>query len=89
MAKILLRNLPGNYTYNSVYGLFPFYTPKTMVTVLQNLRIKELYDFVRPKPEEEILSVNSYAGVNQVLFDYQSFKVTYERTMKRLTNGYG
>ncbi|KAG8952208.1 hypothetical protein FRC04_004915 [Tulasnella sp. 424] len=89
LSKILLRNLPGNYTYNSVYGLFAFYTPKTMVSVLSNLRIKELYDFVRPGSEQEITTVNSYAGVNQVLFDYQSFKVTYERTMKRLTNGYG
>ncbi|KAG8908060.1 hypothetical protein FRC01_007508 [Tulasnella sp. 417] len=60
-----------------------------MVSVLSNLRIKELYDFVRPGAEGEILTVNSYAGVNQVLFDYQSFKVTYERTMKRMTNGYG
>ncbi|KAG9014307.1 hypothetical protein FRB90_005401 [Tulasnella sp. 427] len=89
MSKILLRNLPGNYTYNGVYGLFPFYTPKTMVSILSNLRIKELYDYVRPGPETPFVTVNSYAGVNQVLFDYKSFKVTYERTMKRLTNGYG
>ncbi len=89
MSKLLLRALPNNYTFNGVYGLFGFYTPSTMRTVLDKLKIAKNYDFERPKATLPVVPVNSWDGVTQVLGDYRTFRTTYGPSMKRLTNGYG
>ncbi|KAG8842829.1 hypothetical protein FRB96_004714 [Tulasnella sp. 330] len=89
IGKILLRNLPSNYTYNSIYGLFPFYTPKTMSSALQGLKLADQYAIDRPITTPEVISVNTWAGVTAVLTDYKTFSVTYGDAVRALTNGYG
>ncbi|KAG8894697.1 hypothetical protein FRB99_001047 [Tulasnella sp. 403] len=89
ISKLLFRSLPNNFSFNSVYGLFPFYTPKTCEVNLSKLDLVDKYDFERPKTEKPVVSVNTWDGVKQVLGDYRSFKTTYEEHMKALTNGYG
>ena len=89
MAKLLFRALPNNYSYNSVYSLFAFYTPGTASTILHKLKISEKYDFDRPKMTKEVKPTNTWQGLTQVLRDSRGFKVTYEAATKALTNDYG
>lgn len=89
IGKLLLRNLPSNYTYNSIYGLFPFYTPKTMSSALQGLGLASQYALARPMKTPNAVSVDTFAGVTAVLKDYRTFNVVYEDAIRSLTNGYG
>ncbi|QRV88586.1 heme peroxidase [Ceratobasidium sp. AG-Ba] len=89
LAKILMRTLPEHYTFNSVYALFPFMVPSRMKEHLTDLEVEGQYDFERPKKAREIISVNSYAAVRQVLGDPKTYRGTYEAHMKGLTDGYG
>jgi hypothetical protein len=41
LPKLLLRHLPNNYSYNSVYGLFPFFTPEAMRKSLEKQGVLE------------------------------------------------
>jgi linoleate 10R-lipoxygenase len=89
MTKILLRNLPNNYTSNNVFGLFSFYTPETMTSILTNLEIQDKYTFTRPVPSLPVVSVNSWDGLMKVFGDPKTFRTTYDKAVKDLTNGYG
>ncbi|KAG8877662.1 hypothetical protein FRB98_006589 [Tulasnella sp. 332] len=89
IGKLLLRNLPSNYSYNSTYALFPFYTPKTISSALQALGLDSQYALDRPIKTPRVISVNSWAGVTAVLKDYRTFNVKYGDAVRALTNGYG
>ncbi|CAE6536627.1 unnamed protein product [Rhizoctonia solani] len=90
LSKVLMRGLPENYTFNSVYALFPFMAPKFMKVHLEDMGIADLYDFERPEEARHIVGVNSYKAVREVLGDPETYKAaTYEQHMKDLTNGYG
>ncbi|KAH7335533.1 heme peroxidase [Rhizoctonia solani] len=89
LSKVLMRGLPENYTFNSVYALFPFMTPKFMKTHLEEMGIADLYDFKRPGESRHTVGVNSYKAVREVLGDPKTYKATYEPHMKDLTDGYG
>ena len=51
--------------------------------------VADLYDFKRPQEARELVSVNSYKAVREVLDDPKTYKGTYEDHMKLLTDGYG
>ncbi|KAG9026836.1 hypothetical protein FRB95_008385 [Tulasnella sp. JGI-2019a] len=89
IGKLLLRNLPSNYSYNSIYGLFPFYTPKTMSAALKDLGLSTQYALDRPLKAPPVISVNTWAGVTSVLADFKAFSVTYGDSMRAMTKGYG
>ncbi|CAE6443003.1 unnamed protein product [Rhizoctonia solani] len=89
LSKVLMRGLPENYTFNSVYALFPFMTPKFMKIHLEEMGIADLYDFKRPEQTRHTVGVNSYEAVRKVLGDPKTYKATYETHMKDLTDGYG
>lgn len=89
LGKLLLRNLPSNYSYNSMYGLFPFYTPKTMSAALRNLGLDGQYALDRPVKAPPVISVNSWAGVTSVLGDFRTFSVAYGDNIRAMTDGYG
>ncbi|KAG8925416.1 hypothetical protein FRC02_009696 [Tulasnella sp. 418] len=95
LSKILFRTLPHHYDYNSVIGLFPFYTPKRMQTILQDLSVKrgnelyKRYNYELPHRHPDLVSVDSWQAVDKVLKDHKTFKNTYEEHMGQLTNGHG
>lgn len=89
LSKILMRNLPDYYTFNSVYALFPFLIPSRIKTHLTDLGVANLYDFERPKGARKIVGVNSFKAVQEVLGDPKTYQVTYAENMKSLTDGYG
>jgi linoleate 10R-lipoxygenase len=82
LPKLLLRHLPNNYTYNSVYGLFPFFTPDNMKKNLTKQGIADKYDFSRPNPLPPVVSVETLRGIKTVFDDFERFKVTYTDDMK-------
>ncbi|KAG8862366.1 hypothetical protein FRB97_005566, partial [Tulasnella sp. 331] len=89
IKKLLLRNMPSNYLYNSIYAPFPFYTPKTISSALQALGWDSQYLLNRPIKTLRVISINSWAGVIAVLKDYRTFNIEYGDAMHMLTNGYG
>ncbi|KAG5723914.1 Psi-producing oxygenase C [Termitomyces sp. T112] len=79
IPKLLLRHLPRHFTWNSVYSLYPFFTPQKMKDSLTRRKIDRKYTFDRPKtlPATKILS--TFAGIKAVFNDPSRFKVIYER----------
>ena len=88
LPKLLFRHLPRHYPANSVYGLFPFFTPPTTKLNLTNLKVVDKYDFNRPRPVPIPKVVDTIAGIRTVFNDSVTFKTTYP-TMELLTEGYG
>ena len=60
---------------NSVYGLFPFFTPGIMKTHLQTLDVEKSYAFERPvaKPLEKI--VDAVGDIQAILADEARYRV--------------
>ena len=90
VPKLLLRHLPRHYPANSVYSLFPFFTPETSKKILKSLGVLEKYETTRPKKVIPVpKSVNTLKGIDYVFSQPEKFKVTYTPDMNPLTNGFG
>ncbi|KAE8185322.1 hypothetical protein CF328_g7582, partial [Tilletia controversa] len=48
LSTVLFRTLPGAWSFNSTYGLFPFYTPSAIREIMHANKKEELYNFERP-----------------------------------------
>ncbi|CAL1694713.1 unnamed protein product [Somion occarium] len=89
LPKLLLRHLPRHYTSNSVYGLFPFFTPETSHQTLTKLKVVEKYTFKRTLPQPIPKTVNTMVGLRHVFSKPDIYKTTYGEDMRNLTNGFG
>lgn len=90
IPKLLLRHLPRHYPANSVYALFPFFTPETSTKVLTDLGVVAKYDKARPsKPTPIPKIVDTIAGIDYVFNNPDKYKVTYGPQMYPLTNNFG
>lgn len=90
IPKLLLRHLPRHYPANSVYSLFPFFTPDTAEKILKKLGVVEKYELKRPNRVIPIPKVvDTMTGIRYVFGNPDKFKVTYGPDMKPLTNGFG
>ena len=71
------------YFQNSVYSLYPFFTPQKMRDSLTRQKIEQKYTFDRPEtlPVTKVLS--TFAGIKTVFNDPTRFNVIYEK------KGYG
>lgn len=75
LVGILCRSLAAFSVQNSVYGLFPFFTPGIMKTHLQTLGVDKSYAFERPlaKPVEKI--VDAVEDIQAILADKARYRV--------------
>ncbi|KZT36643.1 heme peroxidase [Sistotremastrum suecicum HHB10207 ss-3] len=89
LARLLLRNLPQNYSYNSVYGLMPFFTPSATAANMKELGCYEKYDYSRPQPGQKVKLVRTMQGISQVFGDPIRYKVPYTRDLNYLTENAG
>ncbi|TCD62866.1 hypothetical protein EIP91_006272 [Steccherinum ochraceum] len=89
LPKLLFRHLPRHYPANSVYALYPFFTPEVTRQNLTKLGIAEKYDFNRPKPQPIPKVVDTLTGIRYVFNDSTKFKTVYGDDMRLLTGGYG
>ncbi|KAF9477868.1 heme peroxidase [Pholiota conissans] len=83
IPKLLLRHLPNHYPWNSVYSLWPFFTPQKMTEALKKQGIANKYTFERPtrKPTAHVLT--TFTAIDTVFADPTRFPVAYPRV------GYG
>lgn len=81
LSRLLLRNLPDNYTYNSVYGLMPFFTPSATATNMKALGRYEQYDYSRPRTANMVKQVKTMQGIKQIFSNPDKYKVPYTKDM--------
>ncbi|KAK0439191.1 heme peroxidase [Armillaria borealis] len=90
LPKLLFRHLPRHYPGNSVYGLFPFFTPAAVKENLTNLKLDlSNYNFERPQIKPIPIVINTISAIRYVFSDYNIYKQTYTSDMNLLTQGYG
>lgn len=89
LPKLLFRHLPRHYPANSVYALYPFFTPEVTRQNLTKLGTVQNYSFDRPKPQPIPKIVDTLTGIRYVFGDPTKYKVTYGDDMRLLTEGYG
>lgn len=83
IPKLLLRHLPRHFPWNSVYSLFPFFTPQKMQDSLTRQGLAAKYTFIYPKIQPVPKILNTFMGIKAVWSDPSRFKVIYEK------HGYG
>ncbi|KAJ8508992.1 hypothetical protein ONZ45_g8792 [Pleurotus djamor] len=83
LPKLLMRTLPRHYPCNSVYTLFPFFTPKHMKESLTRQGIAESgslkYQFERPVTQGTPVVLNNFTAIDHVFGDPVNFKTIYEK----------
>ncbi|SJL08734.1 related to Psi-producing oxygenase A [Armillaria ostoyae] len=90
LPKLLFRHLPRHYPGNSIYGLFPFFTPAAVKENLTNIGLDLLnYNFERPKPKPIPIVIHTISAIRHVFNDFNIYKQTYTSDMNLLTQGYG
>ncbi|KAG6916402.1 hypothetical protein DXG01_006982 [Tephrocybe rancida] len=83
LAKLIFRHLPRHFPWNSVYALYPFFTPEKMKDSLTKQGTASKYSFDHPTPLPVPKILNTFTGIKTVWNDPQRFKVAYEKV------GYG
>ncbi|KJA17192.1 hypothetical protein HYPSUDRAFT_46645 [Hypholoma sublateritium FD-334 SS-4] len=83
LTKLLYRTLPDYYPKKSVYAHFPFLEPKKFKEELDEKHPGESakYDWARPKPRLETITVQNFAHVKRVLEDTKVYKSSFENQM--------
>ncbi|KAG6813888.1 hypothetical protein H0H92_006295 [Tricholoma furcatifolium] len=89
LGRLLLRNLPNNYTENSVYTFFPLMTPEAMETHLKKLKVADQYDLSRPKTQPVVEVVSSYPQVADIKKNPTVFASPYAARAARVLSGKG
>lgn len=83
LPKLLMRHLPRHYPGDSIYSLFPFFTPAQTQQNLAKHKITEMYALDRPKAMPRPKVVDSLSGVRAVLADAKKFEVVVATTPKK------
>ncbi|KNZ76883.1 Psi-producing oxygenase C [Termitomyces sp. J132] len=78
IPKLLLRHFPRHFPWNSVYSLYPFFTPQTMKDSLTRQKKDKKYTFERPETLPVTKDINTFTGIKNVFNDSFRFKVIYE-----------
>ncbi|KAF8957351.1 heme peroxidase [Flammula alnicola] len=79
IPKLLIRNLPRHYPWNSVYSLYPFFTPQKMKESLTRQGLADKYTFDHPTPLRDAIMLNTFTGIKTVFNDPSRFKVIYPK----------
>ncbi|KAF8628091.1 hypothetical protein AX15_004094 [Amanita polypyramis BW_CC] len=91
LPKLLMRHLPRNYPFNSVYGIFPFFTPQKMKDTLKRKSLLDRpdkpYNFTRPKPPPIPKFIDNFTAIDFVFNNPDKFVSGYN--LSGLGNGHG
>lgn len=80
---IIIHRANFRWTQNSVYSLWPFFTPQKMTESLTRQGIAAKYTFERPKPQSPPVILTTFTAISTVWSDSARFKNTYPKA------GYG
>ncbi|CEL62199.1 hypothetical protein RSOLAG1IB_10281 [Rhizoctonia solani AG-1 IB] len=69
LPKLLMRALPRHYPHDSVYSLFPFFTPSATKENLTRLKLADKYDFERPTATSVPVFIKNISGMKHILDD--------------------
>lgn len=72
-----------NSLQNSVYSLFPFFTPSKMKTALKAQGLDAKYVFDRPVIRKPPVVLNDFTAIKYAFNDPERFKIIYDKV------GYG
>ncbi|SPO47545.1 putative dioxygenase Ssp1 [Moesziomyces antarcticus] len=85
MGKLIMSTLPGQFTYNSVYALYPFRIPSKTIQMLKEKRVLEHYDTSYPAPARRWHAIESYSASRNLLADSAFFvtlpSVSYDESL--------
>ncbi|KAH9932122.1 heme peroxidase [Epithele typhae] len=84
VPRLLFRHLPRHYPANSVYGLFPFFTPEVTKKNLTKLKVLPSYDVARPVALPPAKIVNTLTDIAATLHDRKKY-ATYESGVFKTT----
>ena len=79
IPKLLLRHLPRHFPWNSVYSLYPFFTPQHMKESLKKQKLDKKYTFDPPVAARIPKVLNTFTGIKTLFNDPAKFKVIYEK----------
>ncbi|RDB14949.1 Psi-producing oxygenase A [Hypsizygus marmoreus] len=79
IPKLLLRHLPRHYPWNSVYSLYPFFTPSKMKDSLTKRGLAAKYTFDHPATLRVTKVLNTFPAIKVAFSDPSQFKVIYEK----------
>ncbi|KDR77934.1 hypothetical protein GALMADRAFT_244901 [Galerina marginata CBS 339.88] len=79
IPKLLMRALPRHYSWNSVYSLYPFFTPSKMKDSLTRQGLQDKYTFDPPTTIPVAKVFNTFTGIKTIFNDSTKFKVIYEK----------
>ncbi|PPQ84052.1 hypothetical protein CVT26_013955, partial [Gymnopilus dilepis] len=79
IPKLLMRNLPRHFPWNSVYSLYAFFTPDHMKQSLTRQGLQDKYTFDLPKALPVPKVLNTLTGIKTVFSDPHCYKVIYEK----------
>lgn len=82
--KLFLQAFPDHFKENSVYAHYPLTVPSKMKDVLTTLDKAKVYDFEKPAVILQPKLVFSYAAMEKILSDKESFNVTWGPAMEFL-----
>lgn len=85
---MLQRALPREYSYNSIYGLFPFSTPTHATELLKGLGDLSKYDTQRPRLRK-IQHLTTKEAISKVFNAPESYPNPYSDILESITGGYG
>lgn len=85
LGKLILRNLPRHFDFNSVYALFPFQTPTSIRRILAAQGLDGKYNFDRPNRQPDWRVLRSKEAIDGALRDHQTFGVIYTNAIENLT----
>ena len=89
-CSVLQRSLPHNYSYDSIYSLFPLVVPEKSKAYVDGLDKpnRKKYSTNRPM-QAEIKIVRTLKAIREVLDDPVTFSSPYMENLIELTGGYG
>ncbi|KAI5476094.1 linoleate diol synthase [Pseudohyphozyma bogoriensis] len=90
LASLLFTNLPFEYNFNSTYAMFPFYTPAATSKILQDLKVRDQYDFSKDRAKGGTLkSLKSFEACKAAFLDKETYRVFYNDAILQVTNNKG
>jgi len=79
LPKLLLRHFPRHFPWNSVYSLYPFFTPVHMKGSLTTRGLVQKYTFDPPVILGVPKVLNTFTGIKVAFSDPSRFKTIYEK----------
>ncbi|KAJ3150057.1 hypothetical protein HDU86_006781 [Geranomyces michiganensis] len=87
LGTLLFTAFPEGFTGTSTYAMFPFYTPKTIKTILADQKVLDQYDTTRTSSNIRIVGIHSYDGCKRAFDNRALFATFYNKAIRNVSDG--